>query len=46
VGSALAWAAYTGLADAAAELLDGESHDYCAKALGHSELLGKAWGRS
>jgi len=44
VGSALAWAAYAGLADAAAELIAGDSHDYYARALGHSELFQKAWG--
>lgn len=44
VGSALAWAAYAGLAEAAKELQAGESHDYYARALGHSELFEKAWG--
>jgi 2-methylisocitrate lyase-like PEP mutase family enzyme len=44
VGSALAWAAYAGLADAARELLAGESHDYYARALGNSELFQQAWG--
>lgn len=44
VGSALAWAAYAGLADAAQELITGESHDYYARALGHSKLFQKAWG--
>ncbi len=44
VGSALAWAAYAGLAEAAGELLGGQSHDYYARALAHSELFAKAWG--
>ncbi len=44
VGSALAWAAYAGLADAARELIGGESHEYYARALGNSELFQKAWG--
>ncbi len=43
VGSALAWAAYAGLAEAARELIEGESHDYYARALGNAELFRKAW---
>ena len=44
VGSALAWAAYAGLAEAAQELLAGDSHDYYARALGSARLFKKAWG--
>ena len=44
VGSALAWAAYAGLAEAAQELIEGQSHDYYARALGNSELFEKAFG--
>ncbi len=43
VGSALAWAAYAALVEASNELLAGESHDYYARALAHSEVLKKAW---
>jgi 2-methylisocitrate lyase-like PEP mutase family enzyme len=43
VGSALAWAAYAGLADAARELLAGDSHDYYARALANNELFHQAW---
>jgi hypothetical protein len=39
----VAWAAYTGFAEAARELIEGESHDYYARALGNSELFRKAW---
>lgn len=45
VGSALAWAAYAGLASAAQELLEGDSHEYFARSLVHGELFGRAWGR-
>jgi 2-methylisocitrate lyase-like PEP mutase family enzyme len=45
VGSALAWAAYAGFAEAATELLGGASHDYYARALANSELFQRAWSR-
>lgn len=43
VGSALAWAAYAGFAEAATELRSRESHGYYARARGNSELFQRAW---